>query len=99
MSRLVSASIGAQNTFSNSLRLTGLFDVSISGTFVATVTVQRSYDNSSWKDVDTFTAPIELTGTQGEIAWYRIGVKTGAYTSGTAVVSIAGNDIDYTPTR
>jgi hypothetical protein len=99
MPKVVTASISAQNTFSNSMRLTGLFDLSISGTFAATVTVQRSYDNSSWKDVDTFTAPVEMTGTQGEIAWYRAGVKTGAYTSGTAVVSIAGNDIDYTPTR
>ena len=99
MSRVVTASITAQNTFSDSIRLTGLFDLSISGTFVATVTVQRSYDNSSWKDVDTFATPAEMTGTQGEIAWYRAGIKTGAYTSGTAVVSIAGNDIDYTPTR
>ena len=99
MSRVVTASIGAQNTFSDSIRLTGWFDLSISGTFAGTVTVQRSYDNSSWKDVDTFTAPVEMTGTQGEIAWYRAGIKTGAYTSGTAVVSIAGNDIDYTPTR
>jgi hypothetical protein len=99
MPKVVTASISAQNTFSNSMRLTGLFDLSISGTFAATVTVQRSYDNSSWKDVDTFTAPVEMTGTQGEIAWYRAGIKTGAYTSGTAVVSIAGNDIDYTPTR
>ena len=99
MSRVTEASITAQNTFCDPIRLTGWFDLSISGTFSATVTVQRSYDNASWKDVDTFTAPVEMTGTQGEIAWYRVGVKTGAYTSGTAVVSIAGNDIDYTPTR
>jgi hypothetical protein len=100
MSRVVERSITAQNQFTDSIRLTGLFDLSISGTFAGTVTVQRSYDNSSWKDVDTFTAPTEKTGTQGEIAWYRAGIKTGAYTSGTAVVSIAGNNgIDYTPTR
>ena len=99
MSRVVTASIGAQNTFSDSIRLTGWFDLSISGTFSGTVTVQRSYDNSTWRDVDNFTAPVEMTGTHGEIAWYRAGIKTGAYTSGTAVVSIAGNDIDYTPTR
>lgn len=100
MSRVVTASIGAQNTFSDSIRLTGLFDLSISGTFSGTVTVQRSYDNSTWRDVDNFTTPVEMTGTQGEIAWYRVGIKTGNYTSGTAVVSIAGNSgIDYTPTR
>jgi hypothetical protein len=100
MSRIVSASIGAQNTFTDSIKLSGPFDLSISGTFVGTVTVQRSYDNSSWKDVDTFTSPTEDYGFQPEIAWYRAGIKTGAYTSGTAVVSIAGNSgIDYTPVR
>jgi hypothetical protein len=100
MSRIVSASIGAQNTFTDSIKLSGPFDLSISGTFVGTVTVQRSYDNSSWKDVDTFTSPTEDYGFQPEIAWYRAGIKTGGYTSGAAVVSLAGNSgIDYTPTR
>jgi hypothetical protein len=100
MSRIVSASIGAQNTFTDSIKLSGPFDLSISGTFVGTVTVQRSYDNSSWKDVDTFTSPTEDYGFQPEIAWYRAGIKTGEYTSGTAVVSLAGNSgIDYTPVR
>jgi len=100
MSRIVSASIGAQNTFTDAIKLSGPFDLSISGTFVGTVTVQRSYDNSTWKDVDTFTAPTEDYGFQPEIAYYRAGIKTGAYTSGTAVVTLAGNSgIDYTPTR
>lgn len=100
MSRIVSASIGAQNTFTDSIKLSGPFDLSVSGTFSATVTVQRSYDNSSWKDVATFTSPVEQYGFQPEIAWYRAGVKTGGYTSGTAVISLAGNSgIDYTPTR
>jgi len=100
MSRIVSASIGAQNTFTDAMKVSGPFDVSISGTFSGTVTVQRSYDNSTWKDVENFTAPIECYGFQPEIAWCRIGIKTGAYTNGTAVVSLAGNSgIDYTPTR
>ena len=100
MSRITTASINAQNTFCDPIRLTGLFDLSISGTFTATVTVQRSYDNSTWRDVDTFTAPVEMTGTQGEMAWYRAGVKSGQFTSGPVVVTIAGNSqIDYTPTR
>jgi len=100
MSRVVTAAIAAQNTFSDSIRLSGPFDLSISGTFVATVTVQRSYDNSTWRDVDVFAAPTEQYGFQPEIAWYRAGVKTGAYTSGTVDVSLAGNSgIDYTPVR
>jgi hypothetical protein len=100
MSRVVTRSITAENQFTDAIKLTGLFDLSISGTFTATVTVQRSYDNSTWRDVDTFTAPVEMTGTQGEIAWYRAGAKTGGFTTGPVVVTLAGNSgIDYTPTR
>lgn len=100
MSRTVTRSITAENQFTDSIRLTGKFDLSIAGTFAATVTVQRSYDNNTWRDVDTFTDPVEMTGDQGEIAYYRAGVKTGGFTSGTVDVTVAGNSgIDYTPTR
>ena len=83
-----SASIGAQNTFSDAVQLTGYFNVSISGTFAASVVVQRSTDNSTWRDVNTFTAPFEGTGYEPEVMYYRIGVKTGGYTSGTADVRL-----------
>ena len=100
MSRVVTRSITAENQFTDSIKMSGPFDFSIAGTFVATVTVQRSYDNSTWRDVDTFNAATEEVGYQPEIAWYRAGVKTGGFTSGTAVVTLAGNSgIDYTPTR
>ena len=100
MSRVVTRSITAENQFTDSIKMSGPFDFSIAGTFVATVTVQRSYDNSTWRDVDTFTSATEEVGYQPEIAWYRAGVKTGGFTSGTAVVTLAGNSgIDYTPTR
>lgn len=98
--RLVTATVTAENQFTDSIRLSGAFDLSIAGTFAATVTVQRSYDNSAWRDVDTFTNPTEETGFQGEIAYYRAGVKTGDFTSGSASVSLAGSaGIDYTPQR
>lgn len=80
--------ITAQNTFSDALELVGHFNLSISGTFVATVTVQRSFDNTNWFDVDTFTSPIETYGFDPSQCYYRAGIKTGAYTSGTAVISI-----------
>jgi hypothetical protein len=100
MSRVVTREITAENQFTDSIKLSGPFDLSISGTFAATVTVQRSYDNSTWRDVDTFNSPSEEYGYQPEIAWYRAGVKTGGFTSGTATVTLAGNSgIDYTPTR
>ena len=65
------------------------FNVSIWGTFVATVTVQRSFDQgATWLDVASYTAPIEDIGFEPEAAMYRIGVKTGGFTSGTVNVRI-----------
>ena len=82
--------ISAQNTFSDGIYTEGGFNLSISGTFVATVTVQRSFDaGSTWRDVDTFTAPIETYGVDPEpVVVYRAGVKTGDYTSGTVSIRI-----------
>lgn len=87
-SEFVTAEITAQNTFSDSLRLTGNFNVSVSNTFAATATLQRSTDNSTWRDVNTFTSPIETAGFEPEVMWYRIGVKTGDFTSGTVDVRL-----------
>lgn len=98
--RLVTATITGDDEWTDSIRLNGAFDLSIAGTFTATVTVQRSYDNATWRDVDTFTEATEEVGWQGEIAYYRAGVKALEFTSGTITVSLAGNaGIDYTPNR
>jgi len=87
---LVEKDISAENTFSDGLYVEGDFSFSISGTFVGTVTVQRSFDaGATWRDVDTFTAPTETAGYDGEpIVVYRAGIKTGDYTSGTASIRI-----------
>lgn len=92
MSTMTTAAISAQNTFSTAVRIGKEFNVSISGTFVATVTAQRSYDNVTWYDVDTWTAPSEDVGFEPEYIWYRIGVKTGNYTSGTVNIRIGNAD-------
>ena len=94
MTTLASASIAAADTFTDAVKLEGYFNISIRGTFVATVFVQRSIDNSTWVDVNSFTAPFEGTGFDPEFMWYRIGIKTGGYTSGTAVVRIGREDKD-----
>lgn len=94
MATIASASIEAEDTFTDAVQLEGYFNVSISGTFVAAVVVQRSTDNSNWYDVNSFTAPFEGTGFDPEIMYYRIGVKTGGYTSGTAVVRLGREDKD-----
>jgi hypothetical protein len=88
-----SVSASAQNTWSDSIQLVGGFDLSISGTFVATATVQRSEDNSTWRNVDTFTAPYEGVGYDPVLSYYRVGVATGGYTSGTVVASMNGYNV------
>lgn len=90
----VTASISAQDTWTSALEIKGSFDLSISGTFSGTVTVQRSFDGgSSWAAVDTFSGPIETYGVQPHFANYRVGIATGDYTSGTAVVSLYDEDL------
>jgi len=87
----VTKSITAQNTFSEAAAMQGYFNLSLSGTWDATVTVQRSYDSgSTWVDVKTFTANTEEVGYEPETGvLYRFGVKTGAFTSGTVVGRIS----------
>lgn len=65
------------------------FNVSIRGTFVATITVQRSFDNGIiWRDVQIFSIEDEWVGRNAERCKYRIGIKSGNYTSGTAYVRL-----------
>ena len=61
--------------------------LSVRGTFVATVTLQRSFDGgSTWQDVESYTEPIEksIVNTDQSLLW-RLGVKSGDYTSGNVV--------------
>lgn len=95
----VTSNIAAQNTFTDSIRVTGVgdsrsFTINISGTWSATVVLQRSLgDDSSWEDVSgkTWTGNTVESysdGLDNQIAYYRLGIKTGGYTSGTAVCSL-----------
>jgi len=88
-----SVSAGAADTWSDAIQVVGSFNLSISGTFSATVTVQRSDDGTTWRDVDTFTAPSEEVGYDPILNYYRVGVATGDFTSGTVVASINGYDV------
>lgn len=87
----VTASIAAQNTFSDPVGLLGEFNFSLSGTWVGTVHLQRSFDSGvTWLDVASYTANIETRGYESEFGvQYRAGIKTGNYTSGTAVVRVS----------
>lgn len=99
--QFVQANITAQNTFTSAIRVIGVgtsraFTIVISGAFTATVTLQRSLDSDTgpWSDVggSTWTAPITTSfndALDNQIAYYRIGVKTGDYTSGTVGVQLS----------
>jgi hypothetical protein len=92
-------SLTAQNTFSSAIRVTGVgetrrFSFTFTGTWVGTLTVQRSLDSatSGFIDVTTYVSNVGTTyadGLDNSIAWYRIGFKTGNYTSGTATIAIS----------
>ena len=85
----VSKTISEENSFSNSILIgADHFSISIQGTFVATVTLQKTYNEVDWLDVQTFTLSGEFFGLEPEGSKYRIGVKTGDFTSGSVNVRL-----------
>jgi hypothetical protein len=96
------ASLAAQNTFTGAIRVSGItdgriFSITVGGTFNATVTLQRSFGViGAWQDVESYTVPTSKTfkdGLDNQIVFYRLGIKTGNYVSGSAdcVISFAGS--------
>lgn len=86
----------ALNDVTNTIRVSGTgaaartFYYAVSGTFVASVTLQRSVGNElNWADVTTVTGATSTSlndALDGQIVYYRM--KVTAYTSGTAVMSL-----------
>jgi hypothetical protein len=94
----VSSSISSEDTFTNTIEVEGIgvtrqFTIIRQGTWVATVTLQRSFDSgTSWLDVTTYTNNATITfndGLDNQVVLYRIGIKTGNYTSGTVDLSLS----------
>ena len=94
LGQTASDSISAQNTFGSVIRVAGVggdrvFNYALTGTWSATVKLQRSVvsDSSDFVNVLGFTANQSASyndDLDNTIAWYRLGIETGAYTSGTA---------------
>ena len=93
----VTANIAAQNTFTSNIEVSGVgesrrFAITLTGTWVATVTLQRSVGVAgNWVDVTSFTSNTATTyndSLDNQLVFYRIGVKTGGYTSGTVVATL-----------
>lgn len=102
----VEASISAEDTFSDPIRVTGVeegrrFGIVISGSFTATVTVQYSVgEPGAWVDLSTtYSSPVStsyLDNQDNQIIYYRIGVKAGDFSSGPVSVALnyAAGSID-----
>jgi len=91
----ITKTIAAENTFSDPCKIVGHASFSLSGTWVATVYLQRTADGINYSDVTNETGTVlTWTGnvtanvfeaTNSDLVLYRFGVKTGDYTSGTIV--------------
>lgn len=90
----------ADNQFSDPIRVTGVdgtrvFGVLVSGVFTATITLQYSVgDPGDWIDApsgiyteETFISYDDTLDNQ--VIYYRIGIKTGDYGSGTAMATLS----------
>lgn len=94
----VSKIITSADVYSDPIRVSGIgagrvFGITITGTWVATVTLQRSVGApGAWVDVSSYTVNQSTTlndTLDNQIIYYRIGVKPAAYTSGTVTASLA----------
>lgn len=93
----VSATLTGANQFSSPIRVAGVggqrsFGVMVTGTWAATVTLQASAaEPGNWVDVEAYTVNQSKSyddDLDNQIIFYRIGIKTGNYTSGTANASL-----------
>ena len=88
---VASGSVGAADSWVGPIAaLHGRFDVGISGTFTATVTVQRRPYGfaGGWRDIETFTDGVERTGYSAGAWEVRAGCKAAEYTSGTVAIDL-----------
>lgn len=92
----VSAALNGDDQYTDPVKVTGVGSqrdlmVSLSGVYVATVTFQRSVGEiGAWVDVtSSFATSTYNDGLDNQIIYYRIGIKTGNYTSGTATAGMS----------
>jgi len=94
------ADLTAQNQFTDPIKVVGVddtrsFAVSVAGTWAGTVTLQYSVaEPGDWIDAPsgTYQANTSLSyddTLDNQVMYYRLGIKAGEYTSGTAEVTIS----------
>lgn len=93
----VTESVTAEETGTNAIRVTSVgsereFNINVNLiSAVATVTLQRSTDEVSWTDVESYTADTFKSYNDeldNSILYYRLYVKAGDYTSGTISLTL-----------
>lgn len=107
LSQQRTATVTAQNSFTSAIEVSGvgenrIFGVVITGTWSATVTLQYSIGTEgNWIDFDTYTSNQSITvddSLPNQLIYYRIGVKTGDFTSGSVGLTLTfagGTQIGY----
>lgn len=93
-----SVSVTAQNTFSSSITITGTSTARAMGLVITgltgtgtTITLQQSTDNATFSDYTAYTTDQSTTvndGLDNQTIYYRIGCKTGGYSSGTVACTL-----------
>lgn len=85
------STLSAADTYCEPVSVDGEFNFSVTGTWVGSVTVQRSFDGGlNWGDVEAFNDNVERRGSEIEDnVQYRAGFKVGEYTSGSAIVRLS----------
>ena len=87
------ASVKLEGTFdaqgqSEVVRVREWFNLSLSGTFDATIAAERSFDAGvTWVEVEAFTGKVERRGYETEDLLYRLNCTQ--YTSGTVLYRIS----------
>ena len=93
--KTVCSSISAQNTFTEEIIINGPAVLSVDDTssMSMTVTLQRKHAaTGTWKDCSTVVTAEGLYTIVNCLGSYRVGCKTGDYTSGTASICLTGDD-------
>jgi hypothetical protein len=75
----------------------GAFNVSVRGTFTATIVAERSFDDgATWGIVKTYNSETEDNGVEPEHGvLYRL--RCAAYTSGTATARLGAGTNEFMP--
>lgn len=91
-------SVTAEDTYTPAVRVSGVgadraLTYDVSGVWTGTLTLQRSFDGEDTGFIDVFNINLNTTGTLSDtlnnsIVWYRIGFKSGAFTSGHADINL-----------